>query len=101
MTICWTRTSVGSFVWNLTRSLFSWTVLARVASGTRFVGWKPDPVDPRATAANVPITATPTVAALHFFLAARNLIERMIPPCRERTCGAEPDGPTPVNDARA
>jgi len=35
---------------------------------TRVVGVKPAPVDQRATAATVPITTTPTIAALHFFL---------------------------------
>src|SRR3990172_2061016 len=38
------------------------TVLSKFAV-TRVVGVTPDPGDPRATAANVPITATPTVAA--------------------------------------
>src|SRR3954453_22514245 len=39
---------------------------------TRFVGTKPSPGDPRATAAPAALTATATIAALNFFLEERN-----------------------------
>src|SRR5438477_11960583 len=67
MSIRWTRTSVRSFVWNLTRSLFHFTSLFKFPVA-RFVGTKPTPAEPRATPANTPKTAAPTIAALNFFL---------------------------------
>src|SRR5439155_7465648 len=56
------RTSVGPFVWNLIRSLFRWTVSLKSAFATRIVETFPEPGDPKATATNVPTTATPTAA---------------------------------------
>src|SRR5438477_6770047 len=67
MSIRWTRTSVRSFVWNLTRSLFHFTSLFKFPVA-RVVGAKPTPAEPRATPANAPKTAAPTIAAINFFL---------------------------------
>src|SRR5215210_1328710 len=66
MSILVTRKSVGSFVWHLTPPLFSLTLVARFPV-TRGVVVKLNGVcDARATE-TVPITATPTIAAIHFF----------------------------------
>src|SRR3954451_571861 len=78
MSIFWTRTSVGSFVWNLTRSLLNFTALFELPV-TRFVGAKPSPGDPRATAADVAMTATATIAALNFFQCLRAVSIRCPP----------------------
>ena len=48
------RTSVKSLVWNLTLSLFRWTVWSKFAV-TKLVVVIPNPGDPRATAASIPI----------------------------------------------
>src|SRR6266508_7045230 len=62
-----TRTSVGSFVWNLIRSLFSLTLWVRFPVPRGVVVKLNGVCDARATVTNVPITATPTVAAIHIF----------------------------------
>src|SRR6266511_187399 len=55
------RTSVGSFVWNLTSSLFMWTVWSKFAV-TRVVDIVPNPGEPRATPETPPIIATVAMA---------------------------------------
>src|SRR5947208_12859269 len=96
MSIRWTRTSVRSFVWNLTRSLFHFTSLFKFPVA-RVVGTKPTPAEPRATPANTPKTAAPTIAALKFFLKRNTRIGSTSSPYFDRVVG---QCPTPCNDRR-
>src|SRR5437762_2853799 len=76
MSIRWTRTSVRSFVWNLTRSLFHFTSLFKFPVA-RVVGTKPTPAEPRATPASAPKTAAPTIA---HSTSSSNEIRASVPP---------------------
>src|SRR5438552_15718121 len=96
MSIRWTRTSVRSFVWNLTRSLFHFTSLFKFPMA-RVVAAKPTPAEPRATPASAPKTAAPTIAALNFFLKRNTRIGSTSSPYFDRVVG---QCPTPGNDRR-
>src|SRR5438067_3859968 len=96
MSIRWTRRSVRSFVWNLTRSLFHFTSLFKFPVA-KVVGTKPTPAEPRATPASAPKTAAPTIAALNFFLKRNTRIGSTSSPYFDRVVG---QCPTPCNDRR-
>src|SRR2546430_8829662 len=89
MSIRWTRTSVRSFVWNLTRSLFNFTSLFKFPMA-KVVAVKPTPAEPRATPASAPKTAAPTIAALNFFLKRNTRIGSTSSPYFDRVSASVP-----------